>query len=75
MLFFPISVMARNNRTAVASCEVDALGKTICRSFAPFGNAAAEWGAAYPVCGTYDTQGRRTPRATTCDGAAWDGTI
>ena len=45
------------------------------RSFGPFGNATAEWGAAHPVRGTYDAQGRRTSLATTRDGAAWGGTI
>ena len=61
--------MASNARRAVG-----ALGNTTCWAFDPLGNVAAEWGAAYPVRRTYDTQGRRTSLATTRDGISWDVT-
>ena len=42
----------------------DALGDTTYRTYDPFGNLTAEWGATYPVRYTYDTQGRRTSLTT-----------
>ena len=42
----------------------DALGNTVFRSYDPFGNLTAEWGATYPVRCTYDTAGRRTSLTT-----------
>ena len=57
MLFFPVPVMARNNRAAVASCEVDALGNKTCRAFAPSGNVTAGGASAAPVR-TFDPQGQ-----------------
>ncbi len=42
----------------------DALGNTIHRTYDPFGRVLVEWGATYPVRYTYDTQGRRTSKAS-----------
>ena len=69
-----ISLRGRLAAASNVRCAVDALGGTVFRSFDPFGNATAEWGAAHPVRRTYDTQGRRTSLATTRDGVSWDVT-
>lgn len=52
----------------------DALGNTINRTYDPFGNLTAEWGATYPVRYRYDTAGHRTSLSTTRDGETWDET-
>ena len=52
----------------------DALGNAVHNAYDPLGNVAAEWGAAYPVRRTYDTQGRRTSLTTTRDGISCDVT-
>ena len=42
----------------------DAHGNTIFRTYDSFRHVTAEWGAIYPVRYTYDTQGRRTSKAS-----------
>lgn len=53
----------------------DALGNTVSKTYDPFGNIIAEWGAAYPVRYAYDSQNRRISQSTTRDGGTWDETL